>query len=125
MPNYGICAGVPLIAWPLFAEQFFKKKLVVQVVETGVSVGSKTVVQLGEEEKAGVNVKREDVKRAIKCIMSQEEEGANRRRKVKDFAERATKAIEEGGSSYFNMTLLIQDIMKQTNNHRLKENNDH
>ncbi|KAK1354919.1 Glycosyltransferase [Heracleum sosnowskyi] len=91
----GICAGVPLITWPLFAEQFFNEKLVVQVVETGVSVGSKTVVQLGEEEKAEVNVKRDDVKRAIKCIMSQEEEGANRRRKAKEFAERATKAIEE------------------------------
>ncbi|KAL8093915.1 hypothetical protein AgCh_035695 [Apium graveolens] len=119
----GICGGVPLITWPLFAEQFFNEKLVVQVVETGVSVGSKTVVQLGEEEKAGVNVKREDVKRVIKCIMCQGEEGDNRRRKAKEFAERATKAVK-GGSSHFNMTLLIQDIMEQAHNYMLKEKND-
>ncbi|XP_017242761.1 UDP-glycosyltransferase 73C6-like [Daucus carota subsp. sativus] len=112
----GICAGVPLITWPLFAEQFFNEKLVVQVVETGVSVGSKSVVQLGEEEKAEVNVKREDVERAVKCVMSQGEEGENRRRKAKEFGEKASKAVGEGGSSHFDVTLLIQDIM----NHRLQ-----
>lgn len=115
----GICAGVPLITWPLFAEQFLNEKLVVQVVETGVSVGSKTAVELGEEEKAGVNVKREDVERAIKCIMNEGEEGKNRRRKAREYAEKAIKAVEEGGSSHFNMTLLIEDIIKQTNDHRL------
>ncbi|KAL8097218.1 hypothetical protein AgCh_030367 [Apium graveolens] len=116
----GICAGVPLITWPLFAEQFFNEKLLVQVVETGVSVGSKNAVQLGEEEKAGVNVKIEDVKRAINCIMSEGEEGENRRRRAREYGEKAAKAIEEGGSSHLNMTLLVDDILKQTNDHRLK-----
>lgn len=116
----GICAGVPLITWPLFAEQFFNEKLLVQVVETGVSVGSKIAVQLGEEEKAGVNVKREDVKRAIDCIMYEGEEGENRRRKAREFAEKAAKANEEGGSSHLNMALLVEDILKQTNDRRLK-----
>ncbi|WOG92675.1 hypothetical protein DCAR_0311950 [Daucus carota subsp. sativus] len=110
----GICAGVPLITWPMFAEQFFNEKLLVQVVETGVSVGSKMVVQLGEEEKTGVHVKREDVERAIKCIMNGGEEGEVRRRKAREYAEKAAKAVEEGGSSYYNITLLIEDIMKQT-----------
>ena len=116
----GICAGVPLITWPLFAEQFFNEKLVVQVAGTGVSVGSKIAVQLGEEEKAGVNVKRDDVKSAIKCIMSVEEEGENRRRNARELAEKAAKAVEDGGSSFLNMTLLVEDIMKQTNDQRLR-----
>ncbi|XP_074356329.1 UDP-glycosyltransferase 73C6-like [Apium graveolens] len=110
----GVCAGLPLIAWPLFAEQFFNEKLIVQVVETGVSVGNKIAVRLGEEEKAGVNVKREDVTRAINCIMCQGEEGENRRRKAREFAEKAAKAVEKGGSSHFNINLLIEDIKKQT-----------
>ncbi|KAK1364306.1 Glycosyltransferase [Heracleum sosnowskyi] len=115
----GICAGVPLITWPLFAEQFFNEKLLVQVVKTGLSVGSKMVVQFSEEEKAGVNVKRDDVERAIKCIMHEGEEGENRRRKAREFAEKAAKAVEEGGSSHSNITLLIEDIMKQTNDHKI------
>ncbi|KAK1357262.1 Glycosyltransferase [Heracleum sosnowskyi] len=110
----GVCAGVPLITWPLFAEQFFNEKLLVQVVETGVSVGNKFAVRMGEEEKAGVNVKREDVKKAINCIMCEGEIGENRRRKSRELAEKAAKAVEEGSSSHFNIGLLIEDIKKQT-----------
>lgn len=57
--------------------------------------------------------------------MCQGEEGDKRRRKAKEFAERANKAVEEGGSSHFNMTLLIQDIVKQAKNNILKEKDDH
>ena len=39
----GICAGVPLVTFPLFAEQFINEKLV-QVVKIGVSVGAESVV---------------------------------------------------------------------------------
>nr|UHH90530.1 UDP-glycosyltransferase [Nicotiana benthamiana] len=36
----GISAGVPMVTWPLFAEQFFNEKLVTDVLKTGVDVGS-------------------------------------------------------------------------------------
>ncbi|TXG58402.1 hypothetical protein EZV62_016231 [Acer yangbiense] len=35
----GISAGKPMITWPMFAEQFFNEKLIVQVLKIGVRVG--------------------------------------------------------------------------------------
>ncbi|KAM0045562.1 putative UDP-glucuronosyl/UDP-glucosyltransferase, UDP-glycosyltransferase family [Helianthus debilis subsp. tardiflorus] len=37
----GVCAGVPMVTWPQFQEQFYNEKLVVQVLRTGVCVGAK------------------------------------------------------------------------------------
>ncbi|MFS7908803.1 putative UDP-glucuronosyl/UDP-glucosyltransferase, UDP-glycosyltransferase family [Helianthus anomalus] len=59
----GVSAGVPMITWPQFAEQFLNEKLIVQVLGIGVSVGAPVVVHLGRrrqiwghcEERAGQN----------------------------------------------------------------------
>ncbi|XP_073127914.1 scopoletin glucosyltransferase-like [Henckelia pumila] len=45
----GVCAGVPMVTWPLFAEQFFNEKLVTDVLRTGVSVGNKIWRNVGSE----------------------------------------------------------------------------
>lgn len=111
----GVCAGVPMITWPQFAEQFFNEKLVVQVLNIGAGVGAQVVIHWGEEEKFGVKVKREELKNAIEKVMDVGKESEERRKRAKELGEKANKAIEEGGSSYLNMTLLIQDIMKHAN----------
>lgn len=108
----GICAGVPLITWPLFAEQFCNEKFILQVSKTGVSVGAKMVVHLGEEEKFGVSVKRDQVKEAISAVMEKGKQGEETRERVKNLAEAAKKAIEQGGSSYENVTCLLEDVMQ-------------
>lgn len=108
----GICAGVPLITFPLFAEQFYNERVVVQVVETGVSLGAEAVVHLGEEEeKSYVQVKKESVRDSIEKVMGEGEEKEKMRERARRYAEMGRKAIEEGGSSYHNISLLIEDII--------------
>lgn len=111
----GISAGLPIVAWPQFAEQFYNEKLIVKVLKIGVSVGVEVPVKWGEEDKAGILVKRDAIKKAIDEVMDEGNEGEERRRRARELGEKAKKAIEEGGSSHENMTLLIQDIMGQQN----------
>ncbi|KAA8516607.1 hypothetical protein F0562_016887 [Nyssa sinensis] len=110
----GVCAGVPMITWPMFAEQFFNEKLVVKVLDIGVSVGAQFVVHWSEEDKFGVTVTREAVRKAVDKIMDGGEEGEERRRRARELGEKAKRAVE-GGSSHLNVTMLIQDIMQQAN----------
>jgi UDP-glucosyl transferase 73C len=65
------------------------------------------------EEKPGVFVKREDVKKAIEQLMDEGEEGEERRKRARDLGGMAKRAVEEGGSSYMNVTSLIQHIREQ------------
>ncbi|KAI7747220.1 LOW QUALITY PROTEIN: hypothetical protein M8C21_008474, partial [Ambrosia artemisiifolia] len=111
----GVSAGVPMITWPQFAEQFLNEKLVVDVLGIGVGVGAPGVVHWGEEDRFGVTVKREQIKTAIEKVMEVGSEGNERRTKVKALGMVAKKAIEEGGSSHHNLTLLIQDLMELAN----------
>ncbi|XP_060176960.1 UDP-glycosyltransferase 73C25-like [Lycium barbarum] len=111
----GISAGLPMVTWPLFAEQFCNEKLVVQLQKIGVSLGVKVPVKWGDEENVGVLVKKDDVKKALDKLMDEGEEGQVRRTKAKELGELAKKAFEEGGSSYVNLTSLIEDIIEQQN----------
>ncbi|KAK7284970.1 hypothetical protein RJT34_19724 [Clitoria ternatea] len=107
----GICAGVPLVTFPLYAEQFYNEKIVVQVVGNGVSVGAESVVRLGDEDKSRVQVKRETFKESIEKVMGEAEETQKIRERARKYRDMAWKAIEEGGSSYQNMSQLIEDIL--------------
>nr|WJH18552.1 phenylpropanoid glycosyltransferase UGT16 [Artemisia annua] len=109
----GLSAGVPMVTWPQFQEQFYNEKLIVQVLRIGVSVGAQSVVHFGEEEKSGVVVKSDDFKNAIETLMEEGKEAKERSQRAKELGELANKAIEEGGSSHKNMTRLIEDIRNQ------------
>ncbi|XVE61617.1 hypothetical protein DITRI_Ditri06bG0054700 [Diplodiscus trichospermus] len=108
-----VCSGVPMITWPQFSEQFFNEKLIIQILKIGVRVGVEIPVRWGEEEKLGVLVKKEQVEKAIDMLMNGGEEGEKRRIRAQELAQMARKAVEHGGSSYFNMSLLVQDILEQ------------
>ena len=105
----GISAGVPMITWPMFAEQFYNEKLLVEVFRIGVSVGVKTSADYGEE-KDRVLVRSEDVKKAIEQLMDKGAEAEERRKRARKLGEIAKKSVEEGGSSYMNVKKLIQHI---------------
>ncbi|THG09420.1 hypothetical protein TEA_028019 [Camellia sinensis var. sinensis] len=101
-----------------FEERVQGKGLVIrgwapQVLEAGVSVGAQAIGHMFGEDKCTVLVKREVVREAVEEVMGEGIEGEERRRRARVLGEMAEKAMEEGGSSYLNVRLLIQDVIKQ------------
>ncbi|CAL9104324.1 unnamed protein product [Musa textilis] len=109
-------AGVPVASWPLFADQLINQKLIVDVLGIGVAVGVDTSVKLKQAPEDGASVTREEVAEAVERLMGGGEEGEERRRKAKELAEAARKAMAKGGSSYDNLTLLIESVAKKAKN---------
>ncbi|XP_015865655.2 UDP-glucose flavonoid 3-O-glucosyltransferase 7-like [Ziziphus jujuba] len=100
----GICAGVPVVAWPVSAEQFYNEKLVTQILGIGVCVGNQKWARL-----VGDFVKRETIAKAVNQIM-EGEEAEKMRSKVKALGDMARRAIEEGGSSYLDFNAFIEEL---------------
>lgn len=83
-----IVNGVPLIAWPLYAEQKMNALLLVE------DVGAALRARVGED---GI-VQREEVMRVVKGLM-EGEEGKAIRNKMKELKERVVKVLREDGFS--------------------------
>ncbi|XP_010028419.2 scopoletin glucosyltransferase [Eucalyptus grandis] len=101
-----ISAGVPMVTWPMFSDQFYNEKLVVQVLGIGASVGSTLYAMFGEGADL---VSRDDIDKAVRRVMASEEAEVMRRR-AKLIREMARKAVAEGGSSDSDLTLLIEQL---------------
>ncbi|XP_078150877.1 UDP-glycosyltransferase 73C6-like [Carex rostrata] len=101
-----VAAGVPVVAWPLYGEQFLNVKLIVDVLKIGVSVRVGEAMAWRGENEDEVRIKKEDVVRAIEKLMNGEEE----RRRVAELKEKAKLALEKGGSSFQNLENLIQFV---------------
>lgn len=81
--------GVPMVAWPLYAEQRMNAVLLV----SGAKVALK--VKAGED---GV-VRKEEVAKVVKNLM-EAEEGKEARQNMQEMKKEAFRAVEKGGSSY-------------------------
>ena len=106
-----VTAGLPMITWPLFAEQFYNEKFLTEVVRIGVSVGvKKWSFDWWRIEKDAV-VEREKIEKAVRFLMrDDEEEALEIRKRVKKLSEAAKVAVESGGSSQSNLTALINEL---------------
>ncbi|PWA55613.1 UDP-glucuronosyl/UDP-glucosyltransferase [Artemisia annua] len=108
-----ICAGILMVTWPHFADQFLNERFIIDVLKIGVRIGAEIPVSLGKNDNCEVMVKRENIKIAVECLMNNSEEGNARRKRAKELGEMAKKATEEGGSSHINMTSMIHDITQE------------
>ncbi|CAJ2665050.1 unnamed protein product [Trifolium pratense] len=81
--------GVPVIAWPLFAEQKMNAKLLTDVL--------KVAVRPKIDDENGI-VKREEVAKVIKRIMEGDESFVIRKR-IEELRDGAANALSENGSS--------------------------
>ncbi|CAA3014133.1 scopoletin glucosyltransferase-like [Olea europaea subsp. europaea] len=100
----GVCSGVPMVTWPAFAEQFYNEKLVTDVLRIGVSVGNKQWKRMESE-----GIEREAIDMAIRRIM-EGEEGSEMRSRAQEYKEKARKAVEEDGSSYTDLSALLEEL---------------
>ncbi|KAL6221190.1 hypothetical protein ACLB2K_008942 [Fragaria x ananassa] len=103
-----VCAGVPMITWPLSAEQFSNEKLITDVLGIGVQVGSKEWTSWNMERKEVIG--REKVEAAVRKVVGGGDEAVEMRKRARDLAEKAKKAVEEGGSSYAEVDALISEL---------------
>ncbi|KAF3545149.1 hypothetical protein DY000_02010004 [Brassica cretica] len=99
----GVAAGLPMVTWPVGAEQFYNEILVTQVLRTGVSVGSNKHAIMGDF------ISRENVEKAVKEVLAGEE-AEEMRSRAKKLAEMAKAAVEEGGSSFNDISNFMEEF---------------
>ncbi|EFH46508.1 UDP-glucoronosyl/UDP-glucosyl transferase family protein, partial [Arabidopsis lyrata subsp. lyrata] len=98
--------GVPMVTWPLYAEQ--KVNAFEMVEELGLAVEIRKCIRgdlllIGEME----TVTAEDIERAIRRVMEQDSDVRSR---VKEMAEKCHVALMDGGSSKTALEKFIQDV---------------
>ncbi|XP_020251591.1 scopoletin glucosyltransferase-like [Asparagus officinalis] len=107
----GISIGLPFITWPIFAEQFYNQRLIVDVLKIGVEIGMKAYAPNTEEREV---IEAARVERAINELMgSGDQEAEERRMRARKLGEMAKKAVEKGGSSYDDMDNLIAELIER------------
>jgi scopoletin glucosyltransferase len=102
-------AGVPMVTWPRYSDQFYNEKLIVEVLKVGVSLGATGYGSMWEVRDSVVS--GETIAEAIGGVMGGDEVAEGLRRKARELGAKAKKATEEGGSSYEDVGQLIQELM--------------
>ncbi|KAG7616075.1 putative UDP-glucuronosyl/UDP-glucosyltransferase, UDP-glycosyltransferase family [Arabidopsis thaliana] len=97
--------GVPMVTWPLYAEQ--KINAFAMVEELGLAVQIRKFFR-GDMLVGGMEiVTTVDIERAVRCVMENDSEVRNR---VKEMAEKCHVASMDGGSSQVALQKFIQDV---------------
>ena len=102
-----ICSGVPVVTWPMFADQFHNERLLVDVLRVGVDIGAKTFT-LEEEEREVV--KAEKIAEAVGRLMGDDTEAKERRERARELKAAARLALDEGGTSRRDLGRLIDEL---------------
>jgi len=102
-------AGLPMIAWPMFAEQFYNEKLLVDVLKIGVPVGAKEN-KSWDSICVEAMVRREEIAKAVEILMGSGQESKEMRMRAKKLSDAAKRTIEEGGHSYKNLIQCIDEM---------------
>ncbi|CAL0312138.1 unnamed protein product [Lupinus luteus] len=101
----GVCAGLPMVTWPMYGEQFYNAKFLSDIVKIGVGVGVETWIGII----GGEPVKKDAIEKAVKRVMVGEE-AEQMRKRAKELGQKARRAVEEGGSSYIDFDSLTEDL---------------
>ncbi|KAJ4701915.1 Glycosyltransferase [Melia azedarach] len=100
-----ISGGVPMIAWPLYAEQ----KMNAAMLTEDIGVAVKPVMEPGKKV-----IRREEIERVARLVM-EGEEGNVMRHRVKELKDGAYRALDEVGSSYNSFAYVVRQWKKADN----------
>ncbi|RWR74020.1 UDP-glycosyltransferase 71K1-like protein [Cinnamomum micranthum f. kanehirae] len=95
--------GVPMLAWPLYAEQ--KLNAFQLVRDYGLAVE----LSLDYEKDGWVSA--EELEKGVRSLMGESEEGQKVRKRAEEMAEASKKALAQGGSSFSTLELLAEKFM--------------
>ncbi|XP_006644416.2 scopoletin glucosyltransferase-like [Oryza brachyantha] len=101
-----VCAGVPMVTYPRYTDQFYNEKLIVETLKVGVGVGAGDFASFMDDRSQVIE--GEVIAEAIETVMG---EGEAIRRNVKELSEKARSAVQEGGSSYDDAGRLLDELM--------------
>ncbi|KAF7003703.1 hypothetical protein CFC21_018993 [Triticum aestivum] len=113
-----VSAGVPMVTWPRYADQFSNEKLIVEVLKVGVSIGAKDYASSVETHQV---IGGEVIAESIGRLMSNNEEGGAIRKKAKDLSVKARTAVENGGSSYNDVGQLMDELTARRSSTKVGE----
>ncbi|XP_076891584.1 UDP-glycosyltransferase 90A1-like [Bidens hawaiensis] len=97
-----ICAEVPILAWPMMAEQPLNARMVVEEIKIGLRV------EMCDGSVRGF-VKADGLKKTIKELM-EGEKGKEARKRVREVGAAAKAAMADGGSSWRTLNELINEV---------------
>ncbi|KAJ3679966.1 hypothetical protein LUZ60_016244 [Juncus effusus] len=104
-----VASAVPMVTWPIFAEQFLNEKLIVDIHKFGTYLGAEKNTILVHERPI---IEAEKIEKALKWITSDNEEMRDMRARMKEIGEKAKMAMEVGGSSYNDLSNLIDELIQ-------------
>ncbi|KAG1347410.1 anthocyanidin 3-O-glucosyltransferase 2 [Cocos nucifera] len=96
--------GVPMLGWPLYAEQHLNAFEMERMIGVGV--------QLKVDRKGGGFVGAEELEKGVRCLMGDSEEGKKVRAKAEEMRMAIKNAMGKEGSSYDYLEQLAEDISK-------------
>ncbi|VAH40115.1 unnamed protein product [Triticum turgidum subsp. durum] len=103
-----VSAGVPMVTWPRYADQFHNEKLVVEVLEVGFGVGAEDYATWMETHRL---IGSEVIAESIRKVMKEEGDGDTIRKKAEELRDKARAAVEKGGSSYDDVGQLMEELI--------------
>jgi scopoletin glucosyltransferase len=102
-----VSAGVPMVTWPRYADQFYNERLVVELLKIGASVGSTDYASNLEARRV---IGGEVVAEAVGKVMGDGEEAEAVRERARVLGEKARRAVAKDGSSYDDVGRLVNEL---------------
>ncbi|KAF8733316.1 hypothetical protein HU200_014920 [Digitaria exilis] len=98
----GVAAGLPLLCWPLYAEQRMNRVRIVEDMGLGVEVA------MDDDGK----VEAEEVEKKVRWVMGESDEARKLRERAAAARERAAEAVEDGGPSDVAFGEFLKDLFE-------------